>query len=71
MSNARSTQNLWLHSTCGHATVACSRWPACAAADTIDTTGQAPHERCGYCHEADGNPRMEALRAWPDRRPTI
>lgn len=32
-----------------------------AAADTIDTTGQPPHERCGYCHEADGNPRMDTF----------
>lgn len=24
-------------------------------ADTIDTTGQAPYEQCGYCHEYDGN----------------
>lgn len=27
-------------------------------ADTIDTTGQAPYEQCGYCHEYDGNSRM-------------
>lgn len=29
-----------------------------ASADTIDTTGQAAYEQCGYCHEYDGNPRM-------------
>jgi cytochrome c553 len=33
-------------------------WGA-ARADTIDTAGQAPYERCGYCHEIDGNPRMD------------
>lgn len=27
-------------------------------ADTIDTTGQAPYEQCGYCHEYDGNSKM-------------
>ncbi|HEU0202599.1 MAG TPA: c-type cytochrome [Burkholderiaceae bacterium] len=57
MSNARSTQNVWLHATCGLLALA----PVCAAADTIDTAGQAPHERCGYCHEADGNPRMDGF----------
>lgn len=31
---------------------------ATAQADTIDTTGQAPYERCGYCHEYDGNAAM-------------
>ena len=31
-----------------------------AAADSIDTAGQEPYERCGYCHEIDGNSRMEA-----------
>jgi cytochrome c553 len=30
-------------------------------ADTIDTTGQAPYEQCGYCHEYDGNARMPAF----------
>lgn len=30
-----------------------------AVADSIDASGQAPHERCGYCHELDGNSRME------------
>lgn len=35
--------------------------PGCAGADSIDTTGQAPHERCGYCHELDGNSRMEGF----------
>lgn len=29
-------------------------------ADSIDTTGQEPYEKCGYCHEIDGNSRMEA-----------
>lgn len=29
-----------------------------ASADTIDTSGQAPYEACGYCHEYDGNARM-------------
>lgn len=32
---------------------------AVARADTIDASGEAPYERCGYCHEIDGNPRME------------
>lgn len=32
-----------------------------AAADSIDNSGQAPHERCGYCHELDGNSRMEGF----------
>ena len=27
-------------------------------ADTIDTSGQAPYEQCGYCHEYDGNSKM-------------
>ena len=27
-------------------------------ADTIDTSGQAPYESCGYCHEYDGNSVM-------------
>jgi len=27
-------------------------------ADTIDMSGQEPYERCGYCHEYDGNSRM-------------
>ena len=27
-------------------------------ADTIDTSGQAPYEQCGYCHEFDGNSLM-------------
>jgi cytochrome c553 len=27
-------------------------------ADTIDTSGQAAYEQCGYCHEYDGNTRM-------------
>ena len=27
-------------------------------ADTIDTSGQAPYEQCGYCHEYDGNSVM-------------
>lgn len=33
--------------------------PIVVYADTIDSTGQAPYERCGYCHEIDGNPRMD------------
>jgi cytochrome c553 len=37
--------------------IALAAQPACAG--TIDTTGQEPYERCGYCHELDGNPRME------------
>lgn len=32
-----------------------------AAADSISTAGQAPYERCGYCHELDGNSRMEGF----------
>lgn len=28
---------------------------------TIDTTGQAPYEQCGYCHEYDGNSRMSSF----------
>jgi cytochrome c553 len=35
--------------------------PVSAGADTIDTTGQAPYEQCGYCHEYDGNSRMAAF----------
>ncbi|MBI3574092.1 MAG: c-type cytochrome [Gammaproteobacteria bacterium] len=35
--------------------------PGCAEAGAIDTAGQAPHERCGYCHELDGNSRMEGF----------
>ena len=35
--------------------------PGCAAAGSISTAGQAPHERCGYCHELDGNSRMEGF----------
>jgi cytochrome c553 len=29
-----------------------------AAADYLNEADQAPHEKCGYCHELDGNPRM-------------
>lgn len=29
-----------------------------AHADTIDTSGQAAYEQCGYCHEFDGNSKM-------------
>lgn len=29
-----------------------------ARADTIDNSGQAPYEQCGYCHEYDGNTVM-------------
>lgn len=32
--------------------------PIHSLADTIDTTGQAPYEQCGYCHEYDGNSLM-------------
>jgi len=32
--------------------------PMHSLADTIDTTGQAPYEQCGYCHEYDGNSIM-------------
>ncbi len=35
--------------------------PGCAGAGSISTTGQAPYERCGYCHELDGNSRMEGF----------
>ncbi len=35
--------------------------PGCAIADSIDNAGQAPYERCGYCHELDGNSRMEGF----------
>ncbi len=30
-------------------------------ADTIDMSGQAPYERCGICHEYDGNTRMDGF----------
>lgn len=30
-----------------------------AYADTIDTSGQEAYEQCGYCHEYDGNSRMQ------------
>ncbi len=32
-----------------------------AGAGSISSAGQAPHERCGYCHELDGNSRMEGF----------
>lgn len=32
-----------------------------ARSDTLDTAGQPPYERCGYCHEVDGNSRMEGF----------
>ena len=32
--------------------------PAELWADTIDMSGQEPYERCGFCHEYDGNSRM-------------
>ncbi len=32
--------------------------PMHSLAGTIDTTGQAPYEQCGYCHEYDGNSLM-------------
>ena len=34
---------------------------AFSVADTIDTSGQAPYEQCGYCHEYDGNSRMPSF----------
>lgn len=35
--------------------------PGCAGAGSISSAGQAPYERCGYCHELDGNSRMEGF----------
>ena len=32
--------------------------PLLAIADGIETSGQAPYEQCGYCHEYDGNTSM-------------
>ena len=32
--------------------------PLFATADGLETSGQAPYEQCGYCHEYDGNTSM-------------
>ena len=32
-----------------------------AGADSISNAGQPTYERCGYCHELDGNSRMEGF----------
>lgn len=38
-------------------------------ADTIDTTGQAPYEQCGYCHEYDGNSLMTSYPNLAQQKP--
>jgi cytochrome c553 len=45
----------------GLAAVLLAAAPLGARADTLDTTGQPPYERCGYCHELDGNSRMDTF----------
>lgn len=37
-------------------------------ADTIDMSGQEPYERCGYCHEYDGNSRMPGFPSLAGQR---
>jgi cytochrome c553 len=39
----------------GMLSVICFNHPLLAMAGSIDTSGQAPYEQCGYCHEYDGN----------------
>jgi cytochrome c553 len=38
-------------------------------ADTIDTSGQAPYEQCGYCHEYDGNSVMPGFPKLAGQQP--
>ncbi|MDT8404520.1 c-type cytochrome [Sulfuriflexus sp.] len=40
-----------------------------ASAGTIDTRDQAPYEQCGYCHEYDGNSRMQDFPRLAGQRP--
>lgn len=38
-------------------------------AGTIDTSGQAPYEQCGYCHEYDGNSLMPSYPKLAEQTP--
>lgn len=38
-------------------------------ADYLDSSGEAAHEPCGFCHEYDGNPRMTAYPRLAGQQP--
>ena len=38
--------------------IAFGAYASLSGADYLNEGAQAPYEKCGYCHELDGNPRM-------------